>query len=137
MFHTVSYACAALYRSFSADLFHRMGELGLSRGALFPLLYIAKHPACTQAELTNALHLDWGHSQRMVCKLEEEGYLLREKEGRAYRLTLSERGQEVFARCQEAFADWDARALTALTAQERAQLLALLEKARGERSVAE
>lgn len=90
--------------------------------------YVGKHPGCTQAELTAALGLDWGYSQRSVTRLVEEGFLIREKSGRAYHLNLSAKGQEAFAVSHQVFADWDKEALAALDDTEREQLLFLLEK---------
>ena len=78
-------------------------QLGLSQGLLYPLLYVGRHPGCTQAELTNALGLDWGYCQRSTLRLVEDGFFLREKQGRAYRLTLSEKGMQAFETSHQVF----------------------------------
>ena len=101
-------------------------------GSLFPVIYVGKHPGCTQAELTAALGLDWGYSQRCITKLVEEGFLTREKSGRAYHLDLSSKGQEAFQVSHQVFFDWDRQALAALDDQEREQLFALLAKTKKE-----
>ena len=62
---------------------------GLYNGQPPLLEYVEKHPGCTQAELTAALGLDWGYSQRSVTRLVEEGFLIREKSGRAYHAVVS------------------------------------------------
>lgn len=135
MFRTFSYACTVLYRRFTQYTSARLNQLGLSFGTLFFLIYVGKHPGCTQSELTTALHLDWGHSQRTVLKLVEGGFLLREKDGRAYRLTLSEQGQRAFTASHQVFFDWDEQALANLTPEERRQLTALLYKALGKNTL--
>lgn len=135
MFRTFSYACTVLYRRFTQYTSTRLNQLGLSFGTLFFLIYVGKHPGCTQSELTTALHLDWGHSQRTVLKLVEGGFLLREKDGRAYRLTLSEQGQRAFEASHQVFFDWDEQALANLTPEERRQLTALLYKALGKNTL--
>lgn len=135
MFRTFSYACTVLYRRFTQYTSARLNQLGLSFGTLFFLIYVGKHPGCTQSELTTALHLDWGHSQRTVLKLVEGGFLLREKDGRAYRLTLSEQGQRAFAASHQVFFDWDEQALANLTPEERRQLTTLLYKALGKNTL--
>lgn len=135
MFRTFSYACTVLYRRFTQYTSARLNQLGLSFGTLFFLIYVGKHPGCTQSELTIALHLDWGHSQRTVLKLVEGGFLLREKDGRAYRLTLSEQGQRAFTASHQVFFDWDEQALANLTPEERRQLTALLYKALGKNTL--
>ncbi|MGI6031413.1 MAG: bilirubin utilization transcriptional regulator BilQ [Eubacteriales bacterium] len=128
MFHTLSYQCTVLYRDFWAYTSRRLEQLGLNYGVLFLLIYIGKHEQCTQAELTNALQLDWGYCQRSVLKLVEEGFVLRVKQGRAYHLSLSELGRQAFEVSHQVFFDWDREALHSLTAEEQQQLLTLLGK---------
>lgn len=133
MIRTFSYACTVLYRRFSHYTSQRLHQWGLSFGTLFLVIYVGKHPGCTQSELTAALHLDWGHSQRTVLKLVESGFLVRRKEGRVYRLTLSDKGQQAFAASHQVFLDWDEQALHALDPEERRQLAALLQKVLADR----
>ena len=89
MFQTLAYYATVFHRSFAAYTSTRLQALGLSYGLLFPVIYVGKHPACTQAELTAALGMDWGYSQRIVTKLVADGFLTREKVGRAYHLNLA------------------------------------------------
>lgn len=131
MLRTFSYACTVLYRRFTHYTSDRLHQLGLSFGTLFFLIYVGKHPGCTQSELTTDLRMDWGHSQRTVLKLVESGFLNREKDGRAYRLTLSDKGRQAFEASHQVFFDWDEEALSNLTPEERTQLMALLFKAMG------
>ena len=129
MFQTLAYYATVFHRSFTAYTTQRLQQLGLNFGSLFPVIYVGKHPGCTQAELTAALGLDWGYSQRTVTMLVEEGFLTREKSGRAYHLDLSPKGQQAFQVSHQVFFDWDEQALTALDEKEREQLFALLAKA--------
>lgn len=129
MFQTLAYYATVFHRSFTAYTTQRLQQLGLNFGSLFPVIYVGKHPGCTQAELTAALGLDWGYSQRSITKLVEEGFLTREKSGRAYHLDLSPKGQQAFQVSHQVFFDWDEQALTALDEKEREQLFALLAKA--------
>lgn len=129
MVQTLAYFATVLHRSFVAYTTQRLQALGLNFGALFQVIYVGKHPGCTQAELTAALGLDWGYSQRSVTKLVEEGFLTREKRGRAYHLGLSPAGERAFAVSHQVFFDWDEQVLQGLSPREREQLLGLLEKA--------
>ncbi len=129
MFRTLAYFTTVLHRDFTAYTTRRLQELGLHFGSLFPLIYVGKHPCCTQAQLTADLGLDWGHSQRTVTRLVEEGFLTRTKSGRAYRLDLSEKGKEAFRVSHQVFFDWDREVLCALNNDEREQLFTLLAKA--------
>ena len=126
---TVSSCILTLHRRFAAYTTQRLQELGLSFGMMYFIIYVGKHPGCTPSELTQRLHLDWGHSQRSLTKLAEDGFLTKEKSGRSYHLELTEKGRTAFAVCHRVFYGWDARNLTGLTADEQRQLLELLQKA--------
>ena len=126
---TVSSCILTLHRRFAAYTTQRLQELGLSFGMMYFIIYVGTHPGCTPSELTQKLHLDWGHSQRSLTKLAEDGFLTKEKSGRSYHLELTEKGRTAFAVCHRMFYDWDARNLTGLTADEQRQLLDLLQKA--------
>ena len=128
MLDTLAFYATLLHRDFAAYTARRLQEEGLTFGGMFPLLYVGKHPRCTQGELTAALGLDWGYAQRTVIRLAEEGFLLREKEGRAWRLTLSPKGQEAFRTSHQVFWDWDRETLAPLTREERDLLFSLLQK---------
>ena len=102
MYHkTLSYYATLLYRNFSAFTSDRLQQFAL----------------------------DWGHSQRCITRLVSDGFITKEKAGRHYLLNLTERGQEAFEAAHRIFFDWDDRFMTNLTAKEKEQLLALLEKA--------
>ena len=129
MFQTLAYYATVFHRSFTAYTSRHLQALGLNFGSLFPVIYVGKHPGCTQAQLTAALGLDWGYSQRCITRLVEDGFLTREKSGRSYHLDLSPKGQEAFQVSHQVFFDWDKQALAALDGAEREQLFALLAKA--------
>ena len=112
---TVSSCILTLHREFAAYTTQRLQELGLSFGLIYFVIYVGKHPDCTPSELTKDLHLDWGHSERSLNKLAEDGIL-------------TKRGENAFVICHQVFIDWDAQSLGGLTAQERQQLLTLLQK---------
>lgn len=128
MFDTLAYHTSVLYRDFTAYTSARLEKMGLHFGLLFLVIYVGKHPGATPSALTEALHLDWGHSQRCITKLVENGFLTKEKAGRHYRLDLTEKGQEAFAVSHQVFFDWDKERLAALSGQEQETLLALLRK---------
>ena len=126
---TVSSYVTELHKEFAAYTTQRLQERGLSFGMMYFVIYVGKHPGCSPAELTKALRMDWGHSQRSLDKLAGDGFLTKEKVGRSYRLKLTQQGEVAFAACHRVFTDWDAQNLDGLTAQERQQLLTLLQKA--------
>ena len=59
---TVSSCILTLHRRFAAYTTQRLQELGLSFGMMYFVIYVGKHPGCTPSELTQRLHLDWGHT---------------------------------------------------------------------------
>lgn len=126
---TLSYYVTMLYRGFSAYTSEKLQQVGLNFGLLFFIVYIGKKPGCTPSELTRELALDWGHSQRCIARLAEDGFITKEKTGRSYQLNLTPRGQEAFAVAHQVFFDWDDTFTTGLTGEEKDQLLALLAKA--------
>ena len=126
---TISFYVMEFYKQFAAYTTQQLQEFGLSFGMMYFVIYVGKHPGCTPAEMTKNLHLDWGHSQRSLNKLAEDGFLTKEKNGRSYHLKLTQRGENAFVVCHQVFIDWDAQSLGGLTAQERQQLLTLLQKA--------
>ena len=128
MFNTLAYFSSVLYRDFTAYTSEKLEKLGLHFGLLFFLIYVGKHPGATPSDLTQTLHLDWGHSQRCITKLVESGFLTKEKVGRRYHLHLTEKGQEAFEVSHQVFFDWDAQRLEALTDEERQTLFALMRK---------
>ena len=129
MFQTLAYYATAFHRSFVNYTTAKLQTLGLNFGSLFLVIYVGKHPGCTQTQLTSDLNLDWGYSQRSVTRLVEEGFLTREKSGRCYHLNLSDKGQQAFEVSHQVFFDWDEQVLSALSLQEREQLFTLLAKA--------
>lgn len=129
MFQTLAYYATEFHRSFVNYTTAKLQTLGLNFGSLFLVIYVGKHPGCTQTQLTSDLNLDWGYSQRSVTKLVEEGFLTREKSGRCYHLNLSDKGQQAFEVSHQVFFDWDEQVLSALSLQEREQLFTLLAKA--------
>ena len=118
----------ALYRDFLSYTTDALRELGLSFGQMPLILYIGKHPGCTQAELTRALKLDWGYSQRSVGKLAEAGFLVKTQEKTGNCLSLTEAGREVFETSHRVFLSWDQLRTDCLTPEEKDTLLLLLSK---------
>ena len=128
MFQTFAYYLSVLYKDFYAYAGARLHPLGVNNGLVFFVIYVGKHPGCTPSELTKTLHVDWGYSQRSITRLVEDGFLIREKVGRAYHLTLSSKGQQAFSISHQVFFDWDQESLSSLSPSERDQLFSLLAK---------
>ena len=111
---TLSYYTTELYKEFAAYTTEKLHELGLNFGQMYFIIYVANILSKISSELTSALKLDWGHSQRSVAKLAEDGFDQR-KSGRSYRLTLTPLGKQAFDVCHQVLFEWDATKLTGLT----------------------
>ena len=130
MKETLAFHISALYREFLAYTTEELKSLGLSFGQIPLIIYTGKHPGCTQADLTRALRLDWGYSQRSIAKLVSTGFLKKELDEKCSCncLTLTESGIHAFESCHKVFYDWDRRKTVGLTEEETTTLLTLLSK---------
>ena len=135
MKETLAFQIAALYRDFLSYTTETLKKLGLNFGQMPLILYVGKHPGCTQAVLTKTLKLDWGYSQRSTMKLVDAGFLRKEpdriKSGNC--LYLTEKGQNAFVVCHQVFGSWDGLHGEKLTSEEKENLLLLLNKMTAER----
>lgn len=118
------------YKDFAAYTASRLQEVGLNFGFLYQILYVGKHPDCSQGELKEALKMDWGYCQRSVERLVKDGFLKKEKnEGdRNWHLRLSEKGEQAFEISRRTFEEWDQKKLAGLSLDEKESLFALLRK---------
>lgn len=132
---TLSLAVTVLYRDFSDFCEGILQESGLSKGLLFFLLYIGKHPGCTHGELSACLNSDNGHTTRCVNRMIQGGFVRRDSSAldrRVRRLWLTPRGEETFRRCHSLFLQWDRERFGCVPEQTKIQarlaLTALLEE---------
>lgn len=130
MKNTFSFQLLVLYREFVAFTKKELKKLGLNFGQMPLILYTGKHPDCSQTDLTKALDLDWGYSQRSIAKLSDEGFMTKQyDEGKSCNLLhLTERGVQAFDACHEVFHTWDTMKLSSLTSWERIGLITFLQK---------
>lgn len=118
-----------LYKNFASYTADRLAGIGLNFGALSFIVYIGKYPGCTQSSVKDDLKMDWGHCQRSISRLVEDGFVQKEKGcDRSWHLTLSQKGDEAFLLSHQVFKEWDDELLSDLTDDERAILLSLLKK---------
>lgn len=128
---TLSFCALVLEKNFSAFCNQRLQETGLTQGLLQFLIYIGKNTNCSTGELVKVLHIDFGHGQRSIDKLVNDGFVIRKKnenDKRAYGLTLTQKGDEAFKVCHQVFFEWDEKVLQDFSIIEKEQLFYLLEK---------
>lgn len=95
--------------------------------------FFARHPGATQSELVQHSGRDKGQMARLVGGLRERGLLegvADESDRRSLRLSVSAAGKEVQQALGQQARRISARAVKGMSADERAQLLALLARVR-------
>lgn len=133
---TIAFYIKALHRDFDHLCDCRLQEMGLTRGLLYFILYMGKHPGCSPGELAEALDFDAGHVTRSMEKLVAAGFAVRTRrteDKRAVSLNLTDKGRCAFESSRRLFGEWDGLAGGCLTEQERKQLLECLGKIARER----
>ncbi|WP_028829291.1 bilirubin utilization transcriptional regulator BilQ [Proteocatella sphenisci] len=131
MQHTLSFFVAGLQKDFSEFCNERLQDLVITKGLLYFILYIGKHPNCSPSNLSQELHFDSGHTTRSIDKLVKTGFVLRKKsenDKRAYILKLTENGNKVFESSYLMFSQWDEKIFKDISTADRQQLISLLEK---------
>jgi DNA-binding MarR family transcriptional regulator len=114
----------AVFRDFASSV----GEL--SPGRVGILLLLEANPGVTQSRLAQAVSLDRSTMVGIVDVLEGRGLIERRrgKDRRTNGLWLTHEGRALVARLRRRILAHERRVAARLTPQERAQLLALLEK---------
>lgn len=128
---SLAHYASILRKDFTDYCNSRLGEIGLTQGQLFFILYVGKHPDCSPKALSQALNMDSGHTARSLSKLEQAGFLTQKTDPtdrRAHMLRLTETGEAAFHTGYGLFLQWDAKMLCSLSGQDRELLLSLLEK---------
>ena len=135
MNETLAFHIVSLYKDFLEYTKLRLKEIGLNFGQMPVILYIGKHPNCTQSSLTKELSLDWGYSQRCIQKLCDTLFIEKSflKEKNCNRLTLTAKGDEAFEICHSVFSSWDAIKMQDFTFSEQNDLLSLIAKISAEK----
>ena len=117
----------ALFRDFAASV----GEV--SPGRVGILLLVEANPGVTQSRLAHAVHLDRSTMVGVIDALEARGLIERRRgeDRRTNGLWLTRGGRSLLARLKDRFEAHERRFASRLSAAERTQLVALLEKLSG------
>lgn len=131
MHKSLAYFSLVLEKDFLSFCNQKLEEVGVTQGQIYFVIYIGKHPGCTTGDLVKDLRMDWGHTQRSVDKLVQDGFVCKQKseqDKRAYHLSLTPKGETAFSVTHQVFSDWDTDVLQGLSAMEKEQLITILEK---------
>ena len=108
----MSYHVVYLYKHFLNFVSQELKAHQVNCGQMPFILYIGKHAGCSPSDVTKALKVDWGYSQRSIHKLVDQNLIVKkyiESNSRKYVLQLSLQGEEIFTLCHQLFQDWDAQ----------------------------
>lgn len=101
---------------------------GLSMAQFDVLAHVGADAGMTQQDLADSLLVTKGNVCQLLDRMERGGLIERRQEGRANRLFLTDRGQQIFDQIVPAHEDVIAAQFAALSAEERARLLDLLRR---------
>ena len=117
----------AAFQHFAATV----GEAGITPGWFGLMVIVANNEGLSQTRLARALGIDGSTVVAMIDRLEENGWLRRQRsevDRRSHALYLTEAGTEVLARLAPLVEAHEADLAQALSVDERRDLLALLAK---------
>ncbi len=120
-----------IHRKGGSFISKELSGLGVGAGQFMFLLELYRGDGRSQEDLAETLNIDKGTTARAIKKLEEEGFLTREKDEidkRAYKLHLTDKGKSVKGSIYEVLSKWEVYMTTNLTEEESKLVRTLLQK---------
>jgi DNA-binding MarR family transcriptional regulator len=99
---------------------------GVSMAQFEVLARVGAAEGLTQQQLADSLLVTKGNVCQLLDRMEQAGLLVRRQAGRANRLSLTDKGRELYARIVPEHEDVIAQVFSVLSGQEQEQLLGLL-----------
>lgn len=125
-FH-IRLAHSAVYRHFTETFV----ELGLTQKQVSVMWLLGENPGVAQIELGSRLRMDRATTMTIVNRLQERGYLRRERsssDGRKQALQLTDDGQSALAQAKACIAEHEAWLKSRFTDEEVEKLVEMLER---------
>lgn len=101
--HCLYFTANALCRTITRMAEETFAATGLSPSYAFLMMLVHERPGIVQKELAEALHLAPSTVTRFINKLERQGYLERQVEGRTAKIYPTEAGQQLKAKIDAAW----------------------------------
>ncbi len=120
-----------IYRKGRAFMSKSLTEYDMGFGQMMFLLQLYKQDGISQEELSEMLNIDKGTTARAVKKLEEEGFLTREKDEfdkRAYKIYLTDKSKEKEDDVCNVLQEWENILTENITEEEKDTLINILKK---------
>lgn len=128
---SAGYLVNHLARVFARGLAARIKPLGLTTGTFPALLELWDKDGLTQKQLVERLDIEQATMANTLARMERDGLVTRRKDetdGRVQRVWLTERARALQAPATAAAMEENAAALSALSTEERATLLSLMQR---------
>ncbi len=120
-----------MYRKGNAYIGKQLSDIGVGSGQFMFLLELYRQDGRSQEELSEILDIDKGTTARAIKKLEDDHFLLRERDEndkRAYKIYLTDKGRDVKQPILDALKSWEDIITSRLSKEERTILDILLNK---------
>ncbi|WP_373601457.1 MarR family winged helix-turn-helix transcriptional regulator [Paraclostridium bifermentans] len=120
-----------IHRKGSIFISKELNSLGIGSGQVMFLLELYRGDGKSQEELAERLNIDKGTTARAIKKLEEAGFLTRERDlvdKRAYKVYLTEKGKDIKEEVYEIMMKWEEKITSNLNKEESENVVNLLMK---------
>lgn len=120
-----------LYRKGGIFISKGMEQYNIGQGQIMFLLELYAEDGRNQEELSKVLQIDKGTTARAIKKLEEEGYLRREKDDndkRSNKIFVTQKGLDVKENIFSVLSKWESTISESLDEEERLLVIKLLKK---------
>ncbi len=127
----IGYNMKRAYMLFYQDLKLHLAEYDLRQRTFSVLSLVIENPNISQIEIARTLGIERSGTVVIVDELEDRGLVVRSKvpgDRRAYALTATEAGQDLYRKALKKIADHEERLLSDLSESEKMQLLSLLSR---------
>jgi len=116
----------------SQKYFHKeFSKLGLGGGTHYFLKFLYHHDGVTQNELSTKLNFDKAHTTRVIQKLIDMDFIIKEKDAkdhRAFRIYLTQKAKKIESDIQKTLDTWSDIITDGFTPVEKKRTMELLKK---------
>lgn len=120
-----------IYRKGSSFITKELSQYGIGYGQVMFLLQLYAKDGISQEEISENLNIDKATTCRAIKKLQDEGFVVREKDEqdkRAYKVFLTDKSKNIKQNIYSVLGEWDNILSINITEEERENLVNILKK---------
>ncbi|WP_160670280.1 MarR family transcriptional regulator [Clostridium sp. C8-1-8] len=120
-----------LYRIGSAFISKELAQFNIGYGQFRFLMELYENGSLCQEKLAEMLYIDKGTTARAIKKLEEEGYVLRVRDGadkRMYKVSLTDKAKGIESDIKKVIKNWNEKLTSDLSDEEKKLTLEVMAK---------